>query len=1006
MKQTKEKVFGVMRWCILLLLFSSKMNAQCTGYFAYITEQDACIVNDITLTAYDSLTSSSASRTYLWSSGETTKTISGKTSGSFWVRVATSTGCIDTAYITVVDDTCNPCSNFNGYIYQIDSCGANDLSIYTITSGGSGNYSYNWSHGATTASIFNRASGTYTVTVTDNTLGCTKVLNINAIDSTCNNCTTTISENDGCVLNDIALTANPRVISGASYLWSSGETTRTVSNKAPGSYWVKVTNAGCIDTAYFTAMDDTCNPCANFYLYIGQSDSCGRNNVNLISYVGGGSGNYSYQWSTGDSSSTISGRTTGLHSLTVTDISNGCTKTYSIMANDTICDSCDYIQANILEIDSCRLNDIQLIANGFSNNNVSYLWSTGATTKTISNRASGSYWVRISHNGTNCSDTAYITVSDDTCNPCSNFSMAINEYSDSCGISDVLIGANVIGGSLSYSYLWNTGDTSQFLYNRTSGFYSVSVTDKIKGCIRIDSFTIQDDTCSPCSNFSAYTYYLDSCLTNDIALHTSVWGGSGNYSYIWNTGSTAAHIYNKSTGSYTVIVTDVVHGCKDTLTIYAVDSNHRCCSASFYAMDPNVGSTKNLFGLGNSQLSSSITYQWSFGDGTAASGQNTTKTYSTTGNKTVCLYIQDGANCKDTFCDVVNVPIVGKNLRVSHYGWSPFVRDTGRLVTILYSNVGNTTESGTIEYKFPVGMTFVSSSPSPTSISGNLLTYNVGSLAPGAHGNIYLTMRTPSSFALGSMKCDTAIILPVIGDVESFNNYSYVCDSVVASYDPNDKIPSPKGVGSDGEIDPATKEISYIVRFQNQGNWRTYRIRVEDQIDPSFDISSLMIGEASHPFRLVKHDQKLIWYFDNIELTPKSVNIEKSQGYISYTLKLKSGLTEGTQIKNTAHIYFDNNPAIITNTAKNTLKSASGSSSIRNQNLSEFDFNVSNINGGIRINTPKKMTGVKIFDLTGKLIYTQEFKSKIEDLEVLTETSIYIIQVEFGETQVVKKYQK
>jgi hypothetical protein len=54
--------------------------------------------------------------------------------------------------------------------------------------------------------------------------------------------------------------------------------------------------------------------------------------------------------------------------------------------------------------------------------------------------------------------------------------------------------------------------------------------------------------------------------------------------------------------------------------------------------------------------------------------------------------------------------------------------------------------------------------------------------------------------------------------------------------------------------------------------------------------------------------------FDPLSLPPSSVDEPGSHGYFKYSIKCKEAVTLGNSIENTAYIYFDFNPAIITNT--------------------------------------------------------------------------------------------
>lgn len=1069
----------------------------CASINTYTYNYDSCQYNDAWISAY--VYGGSGNYSYTWSNGTTTSSIGGLSNGIYTLTIVDNTfGCTITKTDTVVDDTCNFCANFNnnGFISENDLCFQNDITLIAQKWGGSYNYSYLWNTGATTQTISNKTAGSYSCTITDNVYGCKDTLYITVADDTCNPCNSfqaNIYEMaDPCGLNDIILSAYPQDSVGSSnytYLWNTGSTVKTLLNKSAGSYWVRVTNnlTGCIDTAYLTVIDDTCFNCASFQASIVETDGCGLNDILLGSALtGGGSNNYNFSWSTGSTFGVIANKSNGSYSLVITDVIFGCIDTaYITVVDDTCagspCDSfnanltrtadganlndvvltvnvvgnssnayntiwsngesgvdninvgvgtycvdvfessypfcgktvchsntidtispCQNFNTSIYENDSCQKNDITLKAypqDSLGSTNYTYLWNTGATTKDINSKTTGFYWVIVTNTVTGCSDSAYIYVSDDTCNPCTNFQADAYKISDPCGLNNIIIGAFPFDSvnTSHYTYLWNTGANTRNLSNRTSGTYWVSVTDNFTGCSDSFTFIVLDSSCNPCSNFYSYMYNTDSCSTNDLRIFVEYGGGSNNISILWNTGSTSSYIENKPTGLYTVTVTDNILGCVRVDSIYAIDSNSKCCKANFFYSNNGAIVNFNSIQVGG-------THSWTFGNGTNASGADVTNTYTSSGIYTVC-HIINTTGCADTFCTTINAPNPGRNLKITHYG-NCYVKDTNRYLYINYQNIGTTTENGIVEYKYPAGMTLVYSNITPTSNVNNILSFNVGSLAPGSSGTIFLTLHTPISFVLGSIKCDTAIILPITGDIEASNNTSYDCDSVKYSNDPNDKLANPSGIGEAGNIDPATKEINYLINFQNEGNYRTFRVRVEDEIDPALDINSLMIGDVSHTYRMVKTGRKIVWYFDNIELTPKSQNEKLSKGYVQYTLKLNSNLPLGTQIKNTAYIYFDANPAIITNTTKNTLKNADGNAAVSDRNQANLDFDANKLDERVVITSAEKMDAVRIYDLNGKLIVNVTPKSmKAEIKTELMSKQIYIIQVDMKESTVAKKFE-
>jgi hypothetical protein len=71
---------------------------------------------------------------------------------------------------------------------------------------------------------------------------------------------------------------------------------------------------------------------------------------------------------------------------------------------------------------------------------------------------------------------------------------------------------------------------------------------------------------------------------------------------------------------------------------------------------------------------------------------------------------------------------------------------------------------------------------------------------------------------------------------------------------------------------------------------------------------------ASHNYTLDRVANSLAWKFENIQLPVSVADTEIGKGYVTFKVKMKPGFSVGDIVPNTASIYFDNNPAIITNT--------------------------------------------------------------------------------------------
>ena len=143
---------------------------------------------------------------------------------------------------------------------------------------------------------------------------------------------------------------------------------------------------------------------------------------------------------------------------------------------------------------------------------------------------------------------------------------------------------------------------------------------------------------------------------------------------------------------------------------------------------------------------------------------------------------------------------------------------------------------------------------------------------------------------------------------------------LICSYDPNDKTVFPIGKGPDGEI-KKDQTLDYTIRFQNTGNASAIDIVLKDTLDANLDITSFKLIAASHNVKLTSlNDRQIHFMFENINLAASSYDEPNSHGFVKYSLDPKNNLNPKTKIKNTAYIYFDKNPAIITNTVTNTIE--------------------------------------------------------------------------------------
>ncbi|MBY0486936.1 MAG: T9SS type A sorting domain-containing protein [Flavobacteriaceae bacterium] len=146
---------------------------------------------------------------------------------------------------------------------------------------------------------------------------------------------------------------------------------------------------------------------------------------------------------------------------------------------------------------------------------------------------------------------------------------------------------------------------------------------------------------------------------------------------------------------------------------------------------------------------------------------------------------------------------------------------------------------------------------------------------------------------------------------------------------------------------------------------------------------------------MTKVNSNLVWEFKNIQLVPSSVSQTLSSEYIYFKVKLNPGFQAGDIIPNTASIYFDSNPAIITNTFNTKFTSA-----LSNLNFTSNDFTLypNRANHLIYINlnsSSESISKISFYDVLGKNI--KEIQSNLDNIVSVDISSfpkgIYLVEI-------------
>jgi uncharacterized repeat protein (TIGR01451 family) len=166
----------------------------------------------------------------------------------------------------------------------------------------------------------------------------------------------------------------------------------------------------------------------------------------------------------------------------------------------------------------------------------------------------------------------------------------------------------------------------------------------------------------------------------------------------------------------------------------------------------------------------------------------------------------------------------------------------------------------------------------------------------------------------------------------------------------------------------ANDYLTYTIRFENTGTASAINVRVNDVLDSRLDENSIKMETASHNYVMDRMGNNLTWKFDNIELPATAANAIASKGYIQFKIKPKPGFAVGDIIPNTASIYFDYNPAIITNTFHTQFVAQLSVGQFENGNFVFYPNPTSDFVTISLKNTENFISSIVVYDVVGKLI--------------------------------------
>lgn len=490
-----------------------------------ISATDVLCNGDTTGTITVSAANGAGGYTYDWGNGNTDSTLMNVGAGTYTVTVSDANGCTDSLTITLLQPTAIIA---NQTITNVTCNGFTDGSASVAPTGGSGSFGYAWSTDPandTLATVTGLAAGQYFVTITDST-GCPIIdtiditepaallANTNSTDQTCFNIT------DG--------TVNSAPTGGTApytYAWNNSGTTDTLTGLVAGTYFVTVTDMnGCsvVDSAVVTS------PPAITSTITTTPVSCEGGTDGTATVTGsGGSGAFTYTWSNGQIGQTATSLGAGIYNVTITDVA-GCfiEDTANVVELDPLSPAGGII-ANPVSCFGGSDGSIEVLGMMGGTAPYSYSWSTTPSqdSSVAINLTAGVYTLVITDANGCTFGPVNVTVNE----PVAPVSGTVMTIDPSCnGEADGSITVDAIGGTSSYTYLWNDGQTTQTASGLPIGTYDVTITDA-NGCTSTASGSLVE----PNPLDASLTAIETSCngIRDGRILVDTVFGGTAPYSY-------------------------------------------------------------------------------------------------------------------------------------------------------------------------------------------------------------------------------------------------------------------------------------------------------------------------------------------------------------------------------------------------------------------------------------------------------------------------------------------
>jgi|GEM_PF-1884894 len=605
--------------------------------------------------------------TYLWSTGETTETITVSTAGEYTVEIVGFNGCssADTISIDVYDLPTVAIDITSG---TNPLCQGDSLQLTAVSATAS---SYQWTTGSTDQSIWVNTTGTYRVNVVDAN-GCENFaeLAVNVVATPPVDVTVIAGDNPFCAGDSVQVTAQATGATGWS--WSNGATTQSIWATAAGTYTVTVNDTnGCAGNGSISVGVNE-PPVVSVDVTSGTNPTCEGNTVGLTANSATGT---SWIWTNGYMTQSTTVSVTGTYCVSVQD-ANGCA---TVSCIDLIVNPNPTVSVDITAGAQpfCEGDSIQLTAT--TTDATMVVWNTGETTASIWVSATGTFEATASNSG--CAATGSISV---VVNPAPTVSVDITSGAEVfCTGDSVQLTANATGAT---SYLWVNGATTQSIWVTSGNYYCVTLMNDAF-CSASACRTVTEVT-SPTVDLGPDVFICQDSVTvlavqNPISGATYTWTVDGNV-----VGNGTSISVSPSVGITEYIVTvDVNCGttASDAIKVHVSEA----VIASFTRDPAGIVILGNNVQFTNTSTGNPNTFEWNFGDGGTDVVNNPAHMYMAQGVYDVTLIASNGL-CSATATGSAEVQViidVPKPFTPNNDGYNDMVWITGADNEMLYMHV-------------------------------------------------------------------------------------------------------------------------------------------------------------------------------------------------------------------------------------------------------------------------------------------------------------------------------